>query len=235
MGFEPEFKKSVYRAFYIPLILVGILWLVKAMEFLSGTSLSNYGIFPLKTENLSGIVLAPLIHADLNHLFSNSFSLVLLMAAIFFFYKPIAFKIIILVWIITGLCVWFGGRKAYHIGASGLVYGFAAFLFFSGILRGNLKLLAISLLVIFLYGGLIWGIFPIFPEMSWESHLFGGMTGLVLAFIFSGDGPQKEEVHWEEEAEDDAFPYWKVDESPPEEKHRENFLTTPFITYPYRK
>ena len=144
MALDPEFKKNVARAFYFPVLLIVILWLIKGLELLSGISFSNYGIFPLKTEGLPGIILAPLIHADLNHLFSNSFSLLILTAAIFYFYKPIAFKIIILVWVVTGLCVWLGGRKAYHIGASGLVYGFAAFLFFSGILRKNINLLAIS-------------------------------------------------------------------------------------------
>lgn len=218
MGFDPEFRKNVIRAFYFPVLLIVILWLIKGMEYLSGISFSTCGIFPLKMEGIPGIVLAPLIHADLNHLFNNSFSLLILTAAIFYFYKPIAFKIIILVWLVTGLCVWLGGRKAYHIGASGLVYGFASFLFFSGILRKNIKLLAISLLVIFLYGGLIWGIFPIFPEMSWESHLFGGLTGLVFAFVYANEGPQKEEKHWEEDIDDDQFPYWQIDESAEEEK-----------------
>lgn len=218
MALDPEFKKNVVRAFYFPVLLIVILWLIKGMELLSGISFSNYGIFPLKIEGLPGIVLAPLIHADLNHLFSNSFSLLILTAAIFYFYKPIAFKIIILVWVVTGLCVWLGGRKAYHIGASGLVYGFASFLFFSGILRKNINLLAISLLVIFLYGGLIWGIFPIFPEMSWESHFFGGITGLVFAFVYAKEGPQKEEKHWGEEIDDDQFPYWQIDELSEDEK-----------------
>lgn len=218
MALDPEFKKNVVRAFYFPVLLIVILWLIKGMELLSGISFSNYGIFPLKIEGLPGIVFAPLIHADLNHLFSNSFSLLILTAAIFYFYKPIAFKIIILVWVVTGLCVWLGGRKAYHIGASGLVYGFASFLFFSGILRKNINLLAISLLVIFLYGGLIWGIFPIFPEMSWESHFFGGITGLVFAFIYAKEGPQKEEKHWGEEIDDDQFPYWQIDELSEDEK-----------------
>lgn len=218
MAFDPEFKKNVVRAFYFPVLLIVILWLIKGTELLSGISFSNYGIFPLKIEGIPGIVLAPLIHADLNHLFSNSFSLLILTAAIFYFYRPIAFKIIILVWVVSGLCVWLGGRKAYHIGASGLVYGFASFLFFSGILRKNINLLAISLLVIFLYGGLIWGVFPIFPEMSWESHLFGGLTGLVFALVYSNEGPQKIEKHWGEENDDDQFPYWQIDESSEDEK-----------------
>ncbi len=223
MAADSEFKKQVVRAFYIPVLLIVTLWLVKGMEFFSGMSFVNYGIFPLQSYGLYGIVLAPFIHADFNHLFNNSVSLLILTATIFYFYKPIAFKIIILVWLVTGLCVWLGGRKAFHIGASGLVYGFASFLFFSGVLRMNIKLLAISLLVIFLYGGLIWGIFPIFPEMSWESHLFGGLTGSVFAFIFINEGPQKEVIVLDDEPDDEQFPYWQVDElTIDEEQTKEN-------------
>jgi membrane associated rhomboid family serine protease len=213
MALDQEFKNNIRRAFYFPILFISILWLVKGWEYLSGMSFSAYGIFPLKKEGIPGIILAPFIHADFNHLFNNSFSLLILMTTICYFYKPIAFKIIILVWIITGLCVWIGGRKAYHIGASGLVYGFASFLFFSGVFRKNIKLLAISLLVIFLYGGLIWGIFPIIPEISWESHLFGGLTGLFLAFLYTDEGPQKEEKHWEDDTNEEEFPYWLEDEN----------------------
>jgi membrane associated rhomboid family serine protease len=94
-----------------------------------------------------------------------------------------------LTWIITGILVWLGGRSSYHIGASGLIYGFASFLFFSGIIRNSINLLAISLLVVFLYGSLVWGIFPFDYKISWESHLFGALTGFALAAAFRHYGP----------------------------------------------
>jgi membrane associated rhomboid family serine protease len=95
--------------------------------------------------------------------------------------------------------VWIGGRTAYHIGASGLIYGFASFLFFSGIIRKNLNLLAISLLVVFLYGGLVWGLFPFDYKISWESHLFGALTGFILAFVFRNYGPPPAEESIDDE------------------------------------
>lgn len=218
---DHQFKKSVSRALYIPTMLILTLWLIKGFEFISGLSLVPFGIYPLKTEALPGVLLAPLIHADLGHLFNNTFSLLVLTTTLFYFYRPIAFKVFILVWLVTGLCVWLGGRKAYHIGASGVVYGIASFLFFSGILRKNIKLLAISLMVIFMYGGLIWGIFPIFPEMSWESHLFGGVTGLIFAFIYSDEGPQKEPAPIEDDP-DDEYPYWLTDDADAEMQNKED-------------
>jgi membrane associated rhomboid family serine protease len=108
---------------------------------------------------------------------------------LFYFYRPVAFRVFFLTWIITGILVWLGGRSSYHIGASGLIYGFASFLFFSGIIRNNINLMAISLLVVFLYGGLVWGILPYDYKISWESHLFGALTGLALAITYRNYGP----------------------------------------------
>jgi len=119
-----------------------------------------------------------------------------------------ALKIIVFIWLISGLCVWIVGRSYAHIGASGLIYGNASFLFFSGIFRNNIKLLAISLLTVFLYGGMVWGVFPIDNTISWESHLFGALTGLVLAYVYIHEGPKKEEVTLDDE-EQEEFPYWE--------------------------
>ena len=85
------------------------------------------------------------------------------------------------------MCVWLGGRPVYHIGASGVVYGLASFIFFSGIYRKNRALLAISLLTIFLYGGMFWGLFPVKEGVSWESHLFGFITGLLIAIYYKNE------------------------------------------------
>ena len=123
---------------------------------------------------------------------------------LFYFYKEIAVKIFILIYLITGLCVWFGAREAYHIGASGVVYGLASFLFLSGIIRRDGRLLAITLLVTFLYGSLVWGVFPDFyPEknISFESHFWGLIVGVILALYFRKLGPQRKKYDWEEEEE----------------------------------
>jgi membrane associated rhomboid family serine protease len=123
---------------------------------------------------------------------------------LFFFYSDPALKVFSITWIFTGVLVWLGGRPAWHIGASGLVYGLASFLFFSGIIRRYYRLVALSLLVVFLYGEMVWGIFPgIYQNVSWESHMLGSVSGIVLAVWFRKEGPQKPVIEWPEEDEED--------------------------------
>jgi membrane associated rhomboid family serine protease len=167
-----------------PLFFVAIIWLVKLYEIIFDLDLHTLGIFPLKLSSIHGILTSPLVHSDFKHLLSNSGPLLILCSGVFYFYRKIAFKIFTLTYLITGLLVWIGAREAYHIGASGLIYGFAAFLFTSGIIRKDIRLAAVSLVVVFLYGGMIWGILPLKPHVSWESHLLGLVVGIVLAIIY---------------------------------------------------
>jgi membrane associated rhomboid family serine protease len=182
-------KKKLFQSLLFPAFFLIIIWLIKITGIVFDTDLIYLGLYPLEWRGLIGILTAPLIHADLRHLFDNSIPVFLLSTAIFYFYRPVAFKVFFLTWIITGILVWLGGRSSYHIGASGLIYGFASFLFFSGIIRNSINLLAISLLVVFLYGGLVWGIFPFDYKISWESHLFGALTGFFLALVYRDYGP----------------------------------------------
>ena len=182
-------KKKLFQSLLFPAFFVIIIWLVKITEIVFDIDLVYLGLYPLKWRGLIGILTAPLIHADLRHLFDNSIPVFLLSLAIFYFYSPVAYRVFFLTWIITGILVWIGGRSSYHIGASGLIYGFASFLFFSGIIRNSINLLAISLLVVFIYGGLVWGIFPFDYKISWESHLFGALTGFFLALVYRDYGP----------------------------------------------
>jgi membrane associated rhomboid family serine protease len=171
----------------------------------SHLDLSFLGVLPRKPEGLIGIFSCPLIHSDMKHLFANSIPLMILGGCLFYFYREIAIRTFLLVYFITGLCVWAGAREAYHIGASGVVYGLAAFLFFSGIFRRDGKLLAITLLITFLYGSMVWGIFPdFFPNenISFESHFWGLIAGTLLAFYFRKEGPIPKKFDWEDEEED---------------------------------
>jgi membrane associated rhomboid family serine protease len=182
-------KKKFLQSLLFPSFFLILIWIIKIFEIVFDLDLIFMGLYPLKLSGLIGIITAPLIHADVRHLFDNSVPVFLLSLAIFYFYRPVAFNVFFLTWIISGILVWIGGRPAYHIGASGLIYGFASFLFFSGILRNSINLLAISLLVVFLYGSLVWGILPIDYKISWESHLFGALTGLFLALAYRHYGP----------------------------------------------
>jgi membrane associated rhomboid family serine protease len=182
-------KKKLVQSLIFPVLFLLIIWLVKIAEIVLNTNFVYLGLYPLKWSGLVGIITAPLIHADLRHLFDNSVPLLILSTALFYFYRPVAFRVFFLTWVVTGILVWFGGRSSYHIGASGLIYGFASFLFFSGIIRNSINLMAISLLVVFMYGGLVWGILPYDYKISWESHMFGALTGLCLAIIYRQYGP----------------------------------------------
>ncbi|MBS1233520.1 MAG: rhomboid family intrarane serine protease [Bacteroidetes bacterium] len=185
-----------------PTFLLIVLWLIKIVEQAENWDLSFLGVFPRRASGLLGILTAPFIHANFNHLINNSVPLFVLSLAIFFFYHKVAFRVHLYAWLITGIAVWLFARPSHHIGASGLIYAFASFLFFSGIIRQNINLLAISLLVAFLYGSMVWGIFPYKPDMSWESHLMGMMVGLGLALYYRNEGPVIPKHVWEEEEEE---------------------------------
>lgn len=198
-----EEKRKFLHSLVFPTFILVLIWMVRIVEVGLETSYVDWGIYPLKFGGLKGIITAPLIHADFKHLFDNSLPLYLLSVALFYFYRPVGYRVFFLIWFITGLTVWIFARSAYHIGASGIVYGLASFLFFSGIIRNNINLLAISLLVVFLYGGLVWGIFPFDFKVSWESHLMGGVTGLVLSFFYRGYGPPPTRYELEDDEEDE--------------------------------
>lgn len=187
-------KKSIeYRRFIIslipPAIIVFVLWMIKIIEVADGLDLFYYGVKPREVSGLVGILTSPFIHSNFNHLINNSVPFFLLLVAIFYFYQKVAWRVLAFSYVFTGSLVWIVARSSYHIGASGLIYSFASFLFVSGIIRKNINLLAISLLVIFLYGSMVWGIFPYRPDMSFESHLMGLTVGVILAWYFRDEGP----------------------------------------------
>ncbi len=176
--------KRLKYSLIFPVLFLVIIWVIKIFEIELNLDFSFLGIYPLKVKGLIGILTAPLVHADLNHLISNSVPFLILGVALFYFYPKVAYKVFIFIYLITNFWVWVSARSAYHIGASGIVYGLASFIFFSGLIRKNTRLTAISLLTIFLYGGLIWGVFPLQQKISFEAHLFGGIAGLVMAVYY---------------------------------------------------
>jgi len=203
---EGEFyRKKLLLCIIIPGIFVFLMWLVKIIEVLFEMDLSGFGIYPLTLKGVPGIFFSPFIHADFNHLFSNSLPLFLLGVALFYFYSDVALKVFILTFFLTGILVWVAGRDAWHIGASGLVYGLASFLFFSGIIRRYFRLIALSLLIVFLYGSMVWGLFPgVYKNVSWESHMLGFFSGVVLAIWFRKEGPQAPVYKWLDEEEGES-------------------------------
>lgn len=190
--YNKEFEQlKLKHSLIFPLAFLILIWAIKIFEWGLGLNFTHLGVFPLHLKGLLGIITSPLIHGDFQHLMANSVPFLVLSWGIFYFYRPLSYQIFILCYLTTNILVWIGAREAYHIGASGLVYSFASFLFFSGIFRNYYRLIAISFVVVFLYGGLFWGVFPILNDVSWEGHLFGAISGLTYALAYRNKGPQK--------------------------------------------
>ena len=190
-------KRKNLKPLKFSVIILIIIWSVKLFEIVFDYDFTEYGVLPRNFNGLIGILFSPLIHSDVNHLLSNSLPVIILCLLIFNFYSQIAKKIFIYLYFISGLWLWCIGRESFHIGASGLIYAMASFLFFSGILRKNSQLSAVALLVIFIYGGLFWGLFPIHKNVSWEGHLTGFIAGILVSFICRKDGPKRKKYNWE--------------------------------------
>jgi membrane associated rhomboid family serine protease len=212
-----EEKQKLLRALTIPAILVFLMWGIKLVEFGFDVSFAFLGTNPLQINGIQGIFLMPFVHGDFNHLLANSGPFLILGTALFYFYKDISIRVLVGIWLLSGIWVWFGGRDSWHIGASGVIYGLSSFLFFSGVIRKNTQLAALAMIVAFLYGSTIWGIFPdFFPEenISWEGHLGGFVAGIILAVYYRKSGPQRKKYSWELEEEEEELPedegksYW---------------------------
>lgn len=195
-------KEKNRSSFFIPLLFPILLWVVHLISELTNSNFSNLGLLPREWTGLLGIITGPLIHGNFSHLISNTVPLIILGWIVFYFYPKVAYILFIFVYIVTGLLVWIFARQVYHIGASGLVYGFVSFLFFSGLFRRDNKSISLALIIIFLYGGLVWGVLPGAKGISWESHLLGGITGLLAAFLFRKIDPPQKKYDWEDDEED---------------------------------
>ena len=207
MNKEEHFKFSNSVVAY-PIFITLIIWVVFWAEVRFGFNFSKYGIYPQELVGLRGIVLSPFIHGDIQHIYHNTIPFFVLSMALFYFYRPLAWKIIFFGILISGFLTWCIGRPSYHIGASSLIYVLVSFIFFKGVFTKYYRLIALSLLVVFLYGSMIWYVFPIEEHVSWEGHLSGLITGLGFALYFKKKIPQAKKYHWEEEnykAEEDPF------------------------------
>jgi len=185
-----------------PLLFPSVLWAVHLISLLLNEDLSKLGLLPRNLVGLLGIFTSPLIHADFSHLISNTIPLIILGGIIFSFYPKVSHLLFVFIYLVTGLLVWIFARQVFHIGASGIVYGFVSFLFFSGIIRRDNTSIALALVITFLYGGLVWGMIPGWKGISWESHLFGAITGLLAAYLFRKIDPPSKKYDWEDEPDD---------------------------------
>lgn len=210
-------SRELFKKLIVPLTLPIFLWVIYLITQLLDISTFKLGILPRSFSGLIGILTSPLIHQDLSHLISNTAPLIIMGLSIFYFYSKVAYKSFVIIYIGTGILVWLFAREAYHIGASGIIYGFVSFLFFSGIFRKDNRSIALALIITFLYGGLIWGVLPLERGVSWESHLFGAIVGVFPAFIFRKVDPPKK-YDWEDEESDTPVEKLEVSYDPEKNK-----------------
>ncbi|MDG1508776.1 MAG: rhomboid family intramembrane serine protease [Flavobacteriaceae bacterium] len=183
---------------WVPIVAIVAIWLIYWVEITFGYNFNTYGILPREIKGLRGVLFSPFIHSDASHLSSNSVPLLVLLASLFYFYRKIAHKVLIYGILLSGLFCWIIARDSYHIGASGVIYLLFSFIFFSGIIRKHYRLIALSLVVIFLYGGMIWFILPTEDRISWEGHLSGFLIGVLFAFLYRKKGIIKEQYQFSE-------------------------------------
>ena len=197
MSNQDQFKYTTGVVGY-PIAFVMLIWLVFWFEVRFGFSFNELGVYPRTLSGLKGIIFSPFIHGSIEHLYHNSIPLFVLSMALFYFYRSISWKIIGFGILFSGLLTWFIARPAFHIGASGLIYVLMSFILFKGIFAKHFRLIALSLLVVFLYGSMIWYVFPIKEKVSWEGHLSGLTIGFVFALFFRKSIVKPKKYAWEQ-------------------------------------
>jgi membrane associated rhomboid family serine protease len=217
---SPRAHRNFKLALKITLWLVGLLWLILIIDDVLGLGLQRFGLRPRQLQGLTGIFTAPLLHGGAEHLFSNTLPLIVSLTTILYLYPRAAIRVIPIIWIGSGLMGWMIGRPSLHFGASGFVYGLLAYVFISGILRLDMRSVAVSVMVWFLYGSMIWGVLPIRPNMSWELHLSGAILGVALAIAYRRwDVTPVKRYAWED---DDSVPEWfPQQETPLDDRSRD--------------
>ncbi len=193
-----------------PLFFVLVMWLFFWVEVRFKVDLNDWGIFPRTTSGIKGLFFSPFLHGDLHHLYHNSIPLLFLIAATRYFYRDISLQVIVFGILLSGLGTWLLGRPSYHIGASGLIYVLVGFIFFKGLQTGYYRLVALSLTMVMLYGGMIWYIFPAVDQgISWEGHLSGFLTGFLFSLLYKAEKYKKPiRYEWEKpdfNPENDSF------------------------------
>lgn len=198
MPMENEQKKyTILDAAKWPLILLMVMWILQILKSVLGLDMGTYGILPRYVSGLKGIIASPFIHGSYGHLINNSVPFLVGATIITYFYRRIALSAILLIWLLTGALVWVFAKPAFHIGASGVVYGMISFIFWAGLFNRDRQSIVLSLIILFVYSGMFYGVLPNQPGVSWESHLLGGMVGILTAWLLRI--PYQGEDPWEDE------------------------------------
>jgi membrane associated rhomboid family serine protease len=214
---SPRAQRNFKLALNLSFWFAGLLWLILIVDTVLDLGLARFGLRPRHLDGLIGVLTAPLLHSGAEHLFSNTLPLLISLTTVLYLYPRSALRVIPVIWLGSGILAWIIGRHSLHFGASGFVYGLLAYVFISGILRLDMRSVAVSIMVWFLYGSMIWGVLPIRPNMSWELHLCGAILGVAMAIVFRRwDVTPVKRYSWED---DDSVPDWFPQKEPPLNDH----------------
>ena len=198
-------RASFWLAVKIALGFVALIWLVDAFNWGLDLELQRFGVRPRQFAGLPGILFAPLLHAGFDHLIANSLPLLVLGTAMLYLYPNSALRVLPAVYVGPGIAVWLFAGGGVHVGASGLVYGLVSYIFAAGLIRRDRRAIAASLLVSFVYGTLAWGVLPIKPGVSWQTHLAAALIGVSMAIVLRRlDIPPRTRYTWEDEPDEDG-------------------------------
>ncbi len=187
-------------------LLAGI-WLVWLVSFALGWPINDLGIAPRQLSGLIGILTAPLVHASFAHLVSNTLPLGLLSALALYAYPLATRRALPAIWLLSGLLVWVFARPSFHVGISGIVHGLMFYLFVIGLLRRDRLAVAITLVVFFLYGGMVMTVLPLEQGVSFEYHAAGALIGFVAAILLrkTDPAPPRKRYDWEDDLNDEEI------------------------------
>lgn len=205
---DETYFKYTPSVLLVPMAAVLIIWTVYWVEIRFQLNFNHLGIYPRTGKGLRGILFSPFIHGSISHLYNNTLPLIVLLGSLCYFYRNVTLKVLFWGFLGTGMLTWIIARPSYHIGASGIIYLLASFIFFKGVRTRHYRLIALSLAVVFIYGGLLWYIFPVKEGISWEGHLSGFVMGLILALVVPAEVPLKKKFDWERDdfnEEEDPF------------------------------
>jgi membrane associated rhomboid family serine protease len=199
-------RKHLWASLFFPVCAVTFIWFAHIFRIYLDLDAGDYGVISRTVYGLRGILTAPLVHGSLGHIASNTVPLLVLSALTFYFYQRVALRAFWLIYFLTGILVWLFARQVSHIGASGVVYGLVAFIFWNGITRGSVRSIILSLVVLFFYSGMFMGILPNEEGVSWESHLLGSFSGIIAAFWFKSELEDEEKTNRDPFAEERGMP-----------------------------
>ncbi len=200
---ETSDGSKILDAFFVSVFFLAICWSLFIMDEYLGYNVTQYGLFPREWSGLIGIFTMHFLHGSLSHIWHNTLAFLVLNSFLFYFYRSISIKTFFTIFLGSGILLWLIGRPSIHIGASMILYGEFAFLFFSGLIRRNPIMMRVALVVAMYYGSLVWYLFPIDPKISWEGHMAGFAAGIIAAIIYRKQGPQRKVFAFELEPDEE--------------------------------